>query len=310
MIVADGFTLAAIMAREDPRDAFVSNKHKTIASLAPGSVVGTSSLRREAQLRERFPHPGDQAAARQRQHTRAQARRRAVRGDHPRCRGSQATRLRRTHQRNCSIPRTVCRRSGRVHWPSNADRIAPTSSRVLGALADRQTTLAVAAERAFGMKLAGDCHTPLAAFATTRGDELWLRGLIASRDGTRGPARRARDARHDDRNGRRARRGARRRIPRARRGEDPRQHDITGAPGWSRHPDHAPGPSGRRICAPGGGDRWLPRHLSGDRHPAPGRPQLRSIGRSVNWRATISPCSSAPMRSNTASAIPRRGPRV
>ena len=55
MVVPEGFTLAAIMAREDPRDAFVSNAHETLAGLAPGSVVGTSSLRREAQLRERFP---------------------------------------------------------------------------------------------------------------------------------------------------------------------------------------------------------------------------------------------------------------
>jgi hydroxymethylbilane synthase len=56
MVVPEGFTLAAIMAREDPRDAFVSNTHKSLASLPPGSIVGTSSLRREAQLRECFPH--------------------------------------------------------------------------------------------------------------------------------------------------------------------------------------------------------------------------------------------------------------
>jgi hydroxymethylbilane synthase len=53
----------------------------------------------------------------------------------------------------------------------------------LAALADRTTTLATTAERAFSRSLAGDCHTPLAAHATMRGDELWLRGLIASRDG-------------------------------------------------------------------------------------------------------------------------------
>src|SRR5271169_6003597 len=52
MVMATGFMLAAIMAREDPRDAFVSNAHQTLAALPPGSVVGTSSLRREAQLRE------------------------------------------------------------------------------------------------------------------------------------------------------------------------------------------------------------------------------------------------------------------
>jgi hydroxymethylbilane synthase len=50
-------------------------------------------------------------------------------------------------------------------------------------LADRVTTLAAIAERAFGRALAGDCRTPLAAYATERDGELWLRALIASRDG-------------------------------------------------------------------------------------------------------------------------------
>src|SRR5262249_54931591 len=53
----------------------------------------------------------------------------------------------------------------------------------LAPLADRVTTLATIAERAFGRTLAGDCRTPLAAYATERDGELWLRALIASRDG-------------------------------------------------------------------------------------------------------------------------------
>ena len=48
MDVPDGFALAAIQAREDPRDAFVSNRHGSIDALPDGAVVGTSSLRREA----------------------------------------------------------------------------------------------------------------------------------------------------------------------------------------------------------------------------------------------------------------------
>ncbi len=51
-----GFVLAAIGEREDPHDAFVSNQYENLAALPPGSVVGTSSLRRESQLRARFPH--------------------------------------------------------------------------------------------------------------------------------------------------------------------------------------------------------------------------------------------------------------
>src|SRR5258705_11427382 len=49
------FCLAAISAREDPRDCFVSNLSASLEALPPGSIVGTSSLRREAQLRERYP---------------------------------------------------------------------------------------------------------------------------------------------------------------------------------------------------------------------------------------------------------------
>jgi len=58
-------------------------------------------------------------------------------------------------------------------------------SAALEPLADADTTLATAAERAFGHTLAASCRTPLAAYASWRGRELWLRGLIASRDGRR-----------------------------------------------------------------------------------------------------------------------------
>lgn len=51
-----GFVLVAITEREDPRDAFVSNRYASLEALPPGSVVGMSSLRRESQLRARFPH--------------------------------------------------------------------------------------------------------------------------------------------------------------------------------------------------------------------------------------------------------------
>ena len=56
MELPPGFELAVIGEREDPRDAFVSNQYERLSDLPPGSVVGTSSLRREAQLRARYPH--------------------------------------------------------------------------------------------------------------------------------------------------------------------------------------------------------------------------------------------------------------
>ena len=55
MLLPEGFCLAAIMEREDPRDALVSPRFDSLQALPPGARVGSSSLRREAQLRERFP---------------------------------------------------------------------------------------------------------------------------------------------------------------------------------------------------------------------------------------------------------------
>ena len=56
MDLPEGFDLACVMTREDPRDAFVSNRYAALADLPDGAVVGTSSLRRESQLRARYPH--------------------------------------------------------------------------------------------------------------------------------------------------------------------------------------------------------------------------------------------------------------
>ena len=55
MVMPDGFVLAAISARENPCDAFISNTYSGLDELPPGAVVGTSSLRREAVLRARYP---------------------------------------------------------------------------------------------------------------------------------------------------------------------------------------------------------------------------------------------------------------
>jgi hydroxymethylbilane synthase len=182
MDVPPGFTLAAILAREDPRDAFVCNAHRTLADLPAGSVVGTSSLRREAQLRERYPQLKVEPL-----------------------RGNVNTRLHRLDQGNHAAIILAAAGLKRLGF---ADRIAaildpedslpavgqgaialecrsdrPDVVGALAPLADADTTLATAAERAFGHKLAGSCRTPLAAYAIRRDRELWLRGLVASRDG-------------------------------------------------------------------------------------------------------------------------------
>ena len=83
--------------------------------------------------------------------------------------GLQAAGPRASASRRCSIRPTACPRSGRARWRSSAAPTAPTCSRALAPLADRATTIATTAERAFGRVLAGDCRTPLAAYATWRG---------------------------------------------------------------------------------------------------------------------------------------------
>ncbi|HEX7271392.1 MAG TPA: hydroxymethylbilane synthase [Casimicrobiaceae bacterium] len=182
MEMPDGFVLAAIMAREDPRDAFVSLRYRSLTELPASSSVGTSSLRREAQLRERYPQLRVEPL-----------------------RGNVNTRLHRLDQGNHAAVILAAAGLKRLGF---ADRIAalldPAESlpaigqgalalecradrgdviEALAGLADRESALATSAERAFGLALAGDCRTPLAAYAMQRDGELWLRALIASRDG-------------------------------------------------------------------------------------------------------------------------------
>ena len=182
MDVPPGFTLAAIMAREDPRDAFVSNAHRSIGELPPGSSVGTSSLRREAQVRERYPHL-DVQPLRGNVNTRLH---RLDQGNHAAIilaaaglkRLGFADRIASILDPEDSLPAVG---QGAIALECRSDR--PDVIAALASLADEATTLATAAERAFGKKLAGSCRTPLAAYAVSRGRELWLRGLVASRDG-------------------------------------------------------------------------------------------------------------------------------
>src|SRR5450432_4252812 len=184
MDMPPGFVLAAIMKREDPRDAWVSNRFPTLADLPPHSIVGTSSLRREAQLRERYP---------------------AL--DVKPLRGNVNTRLKKLDDGQYAaiiLAAAGLKRLGYEYriaaWLDPDDSLPAVGQGALAVecradradliaalapLADAETTLATTAERAFGQRLGGSCHTPLAALGTWQGEQLRLRGLIASRDGLR-----------------------------------------------------------------------------------------------------------------------------
>ena len=182
MDMPDGFVLAAISAREDARDAFVSNRFDALSSLPPGAVVGTSSLRREAQLRERHPEVRI-GSLRGNVHTRL---RKLDEGRYGAIilaaaglkRLGLGTRIRALLDPDVSLPAPG---QGALAIECRTDRVDLVHA--LAPLADRGTTLATAAERAFSRALGGSCQTPLAAYAEWQEGRLWLRGLLAGRDG-------------------------------------------------------------------------------------------------------------------------------
>jgi hydroxymethylbilane synthase len=182
MEVAEDFAIAAIEAREDPRDAFVSNRHATLDELPAGAVIGTSSLRREAQLRERQPTL-DVQALRGNVNTRL---RKLDEGRYDAIvlaaaglkRLGLSDRIRDLIDPSISLPAPG---QGALALECRSDRADVIAA--LLPLNDMATWLATHAERAFSRALSGSCHTPLAAHATWQEGTLWLRGLIASRDG-------------------------------------------------------------------------------------------------------------------------------
>ena len=182
MDLPEGFVLGAITAREDPRDALVSNAHDSLDALPEDAIVGTSSLRREAQLRERHPRLRIESL-----------------------RGNVNTRLRKLDEGGYAaivLAAAGLKRLGlglRIRALLDPDQSLPAPGQgalaiecradrpdvvaALRPLSDPATTLATASERAFSRALGGSCQMPLAGYAEWEEGRLWLRGLIASRDG-------------------------------------------------------------------------------------------------------------------------------
>jgi hydroxymethylbilane synthase len=188
------FTMRVIGAREDPRDAFISNHYDSLDALPPGAVVGTSSLRRESQLRARFP--GLQIRAlRGNLDTRL---RKLDGGEYQAIilaaaglrRLGLAQRIRALISPDQSIP-AVGQGALAIEYRAGDDAIG----RLLDPLRDAPTEACVLAERALSRKLAGSCDIPLGAHAVHEGNELLLTAFVATPDGTqmiratgRGPA--------------------------------------------------------------------------------------------------------------------------
>ena len=182
MEMPDGFLLAAITARENPRDAFVSNNYEGLDALPGGAVVGTSSLRREAILRARYPH---------------------LRIDP--LRGNLDTRLRKLDEGQydaiilaaAGLIRLGLKERIRAVLTPEQSLPAPGQGalgiEVLAGRADAaawivplndvETAHCVGAERAFSRALGGSCQVPLGGYAIIENGQLWLRGFVATPNG-------------------------------------------------------------------------------------------------------------------------------
>jgi hydroxymethylbilane synthase len=184
MHLPPGFCLAAIAPREDPRDCLVSNSIASLEALPAGSVLGTSSLRREAQLRERYP-------ALQVKPLRGNLDTRLAKLDRGECLGivlaaaglkrlGLAARIRAMLEPEQSLPAPG---QGALAIECREDRTALREQ--LAPLQDPASAACVRAERAVSRALSGDCKLPLAAYAVASGTELRLRALVAKPDGSR-----------------------------------------------------------------------------------------------------------------------------
>ena len=184
MNLPEGFTLAAIGQREDPRDALVSNLYKRLADLPIGAIVGTSSLRRQALLKAHYPHL-----------------------EIAPLRGNVQTRLRKLDEGQYAaivLAAAGLKRLGlgeRIASALEPSESLPAvgqgalgieclSTRVdllelLAPLNHAETAYCVRAERAMSRRLSGSCQTPLGGFAQIQDGELVLQGFVADLEGTR-----------------------------------------------------------------------------------------------------------------------------
>ena len=182
MVMPEGFDLACVMAREDARDAFVSNDYASLGELPEGAVVGTSSLRREAVIRSRYPHLEIQPL-----------------------RGNLDTRmgkLDRGEYQAIILAAAGLKRLGlgsriKAYLPFDPYTPAagqgalgietlskhPNIKQWLSPLNNLPTLLAVSAERMVSRQLGGSCQVPLAAHAVWNNNQMQIRSFVASVDG-------------------------------------------------------------------------------------------------------------------------------
>jgi hydroxymethylbilane synthase len=186
MELPQGFTLAAVLEREDPRDAFVSNDYASLDELPAGAVVGTSSLRRQSLIAARYPHLVIKPL-----------------------RGNLDTRLGKLDRGDYAAIILAAAGLKRLGLPQRIKALLPPESSLpaagqgamaieiaeradgvdlkalLAPLNDVATAQAVTAERKVSKVFGGSCQVPLAAYATVEGGQMHLRAMVATPDGSR-----------------------------------------------------------------------------------------------------------------------------
>ena len=177
----DGLGLVAILPREDPRDAFVSNNYSELGQLPEGAVVGTSSLRRQCQIRSLRPD----LVIRDLRGNVGTRLGKLDDGDYDAIilaaagliRLNQAERIRSFIEPETLLPAAG---QGAVGIES---RTGDDLAELLAGLNDSDTATRVSAERAFNRGLMGGCQVPIGGFATLEDEQLSLTGLVGSVDG-------------------------------------------------------------------------------------------------------------------------------
>lgn len=179
----EGLGLYCICQREDPRDAFVSNRYNSVQELPQGAVVGTSSLRRQAQLLAQRPDLNI----------------RFLRGNV----NSRLDKLDASEYEAIILAAAGLIRLGfqqRIRSFISVEDSLPAGGQgavgiecrsadqeiqqLLAPLNDAETSTRVRAERALNRHLNGGCQVPIACYAIQEGSELWLRGLVGQPDGS------------------------------------------------------------------------------------------------------------------------------
>lgn len=182
-VLPDGLILAAYLPREDVRDAFVSHRHEGLAALPQGAVVGSSSLRRRAQLLHRRP---DLQVVEFRGNVQTRMKKLAegvAEATFLACAGLR--RLGMEHEIRAAIPvedMLPAVAQGAIGIETRADDAATLA--LLAPVGCGDTAIRLAAERAFLAGLDGSCRTPIGGLATLEDGRLRLRGEIIRPDGS------------------------------------------------------------------------------------------------------------------------------